>query len=114
MLEEKKGIAWPFYVVTAMVIVSLFFLHSETFIKAAGAFLGFMLGNLIEDHFVKFDVRADGLSQIIKFILGMLITLAIFEGLKLILPDLFCCGSYSVDFRQTKTFETQNIQLNLK
>ncbi len=87
MLEEKKGIAWPFYAVTAVVIASMFFLHSETFIKATGAFLGFMLGYLVEDHYVKFDVRADGLSQIIKFVVGMIFTLAIFEGLKFILPE---------------------------
>jgi len=88
MLEEKKGIAWPFYAVSAVVITSLFFLHSETYIKASGAFLGFMLGFLVEDHYVKFDVRADGFVQIIKFIIGIVVTLAIFEGLKFILPEL--------------------------
>ena len=88
MLEEKKGIAWPFYAISAMVIISMFFLHSETFIKATGAFLGFMLGYLVEDHYVKFDVRADGFAQIIKFIIGIVVTLAIFEGLKFILPEL--------------------------
>ncbi len=88
MLEEKKGIAWPFYAVSAVVITSMFFLHSETYIKATGAFLGFMLGFLVEDHYVKFDVRADGFAQIIKFVIGIILTLAIFEGLKFILPEL--------------------------
>ncbi len=88
MLDEKKGIEWPYYAVTAIVIVSMFFLHSETFIKATGAFLGFMLGYLVEDHYVKFDVRADGFAQIMKFVIGMLCTLIIFEGLKFVLPEL--------------------------
>jgi len=87
-VEEKQGISWPYYAVISVVIMSLFFLHSETFIKATGAFLGFALGFLIEDHYVKFDVRADGFAQIIKFVLGIIITLAIFEGSKIILPEL--------------------------
>ncbi len=85
-LEKRKGITWPYLALVVGVLISLIFLHSETYLKAAGAFLGFMLGYFIEDQFVKFDVRASFIQQIIKFVIGITGTLVIYEGLKIVLP----------------------------
>ena len=87
-VENKKGISWPFFILLGLVLVSFLFLNSETYIKSAGAFLGFMLGSLVESHYIKFDVRAGKLTQLLKFVIGIVGTLIIFEGLKMILPDI--------------------------
>lgn len=87
ILESKKGITWPYLAIVIGVIFSLVFLHSETYMKASGAFLGFMVGYFIEDHYVKFDVRASFFQQIIKFLIGMTGTILFYEGLKILLPS---------------------------
>ena len=84
--EKKQGVSWPYFVLFALVVSSMLLLKSETYIKATGAFLGFMMGYLVEDYYVKFDVRNGLFGQILKFILGIALTLAIFEGLKAVLP----------------------------
>ena len=85
--EKRNGVSWPYFILFALVVLSMFILKSETYIKATGAFLGFMMGYLVEDYYVKFDVRNGLLGQLLKFILGIALTLALFEGLKAVLPD---------------------------
>ena len=87
-IEQKKGISWPFFILVGAVLASFVFLHSETYIKSAGAFLGFMIGSLVESQAIKFDVRASFGKQIVKFLIGIGGTLMIFEGLKILLPDV--------------------------
>lgn len=86
-LEKKRGSTWPYLIITVSVLLSLFFFSTETYIKAAAAFLGFMMGIVLEENYVNFDVRASFGIQTLKFVTGIVITLAIFEGLKLILPQ---------------------------
>ncbi len=86
-LEKKKGITWPYLVITVFVLLSLFIFKTETYIKAAAAFLGFIMGIVLEENHITFDVRASFGIQVLKFITGIVITLALFEGLKLILPQ---------------------------
>ena len=87
LYEKRHGVSWPYFILFALVVLSMFLLKSETYIKATGAFLGFMMGYLVEDYYVKFDVRNGLFGQLLKFILGIALTLAIFEGLKAVLPD---------------------------
>lgn len=87
LYEKRQGVSWPYFILFALVVLSMFLLKSETYIKATGAFLGFMMGYLVEDYYVKFDVRNGLFGQLLKFILGIALTLAIFEGLKAVLPD---------------------------
>lgn len=55
--------------------------------KAAGILLGFFAGLPIEAKFVRFDVRAELWKQVIKFVLGVAILLALRFGLKAIFPE---------------------------
>lgn len=85
--EDEQGVSWPYFVLTALVIVGLIFLRSENYIKASAAYLGFVIGALVEGHYVKFDVRATGHKQIFKFTVGLSLALAVFEGSKMVLPE---------------------------
>lgn len=85
--EKDRGVTWPYVMITGVVLVSLFFLHSETYIKAACAFLGFIVGIIVEENYITFDVRASLGIQFLKFIIGIVLTLAIFEGLKFLFPQ---------------------------
>lgn len=85
--EERQGVSWPYFVMMLIVFIGLLFLGSENYIKASGAFLGFTIGSLFEQQYIKFDVRASGGKQIAKFIMGMIFTLFVFEGTKLFLPE---------------------------
>lgn len=86
-VENEQGLSWPFFVLTALVIGGLIFLRSENYIKASAAYLGFVMGGLFEGHYVKFDVRITPYKQIIKFIVGLLMALVVFEGSKMVLPE---------------------------
>jgi hypothetical protein len=52
-------------------------------LKTAGAAFGFTTGWYIEKNYIKFSVKTYGLwSQIIKYLFGIIITFALWEGLK--------------------------------
>lgn len=85
-MDTKKGVTWPYLAMVVAVVFSMVFLHSETYMKASGAFLGFMMGYFVEDHYIKFDVRASLFQQIAKFAIGIVGTLVFYEGLKMVLP----------------------------
>jgi membrane-associated phospholipid phosphatase len=55
--------------------------------KSAGVLLGFYAGLPIEEKLVRFDARTDWLKQIIKFVIGLAVLLALRFGLKAIFPE---------------------------
>jgi len=55
--------------------------------KSAGVLLGFYAGLPIEEKFIRFDARTDWLKQIIKFVIGLAVLLALRFGLKAIFPE---------------------------
>ena len=55
--------------------------------KSAGVLLGFYVGLPIEEKFIRFDARTDWLKQIIKFVIGLAVLLALRFGLKAIFPE---------------------------
>ena len=85
--ERENNIRWPYGLLVITILLSFIFLHSETYIKGSAAFLGFMLGTFIEMHYIQFETTNKLVLQFIKFIVGMGVTVLIFLGLKLILPD---------------------------
>lgn len=70
----------------AMALASLTVLHSETYLKAVGAFTGFMMGYFIESLWIQFNTKGSWKQQVLKFIVAIVITLGVFEGLKIGLP----------------------------
>jgi membrane-associated phospholipid phosphatase len=55
--------------------------------KAAGILLGFFAGLPIEAKFIRFDVHGEAWKQVVKFVIGLTILLALRFGLKAILPE---------------------------
>jgi len=55
--------------------------------KSAGVLLGFYAGLPIEEKFIRFDARTDWLKQLVKFVIGLAVLLALRFGLKAIFPE---------------------------
>jgi membrane-associated phospholipid phosphatase len=54
-----------------------------------GAFLGFWIGQILEEHYVGFDPRrGTRAAQVVKLVVGVGLVLAAKEGLKLFLPPI--------------------------
>ncbi len=63
-----------------------------------GVLLGFGVGFLIEEEYVRFDTRGERWKQVLKVVVGLAIGLAARGGLKLVLPagDWFRLARYAV------------------
>lgn len=85
--EREKGILWQYYLLIMGIVFSFFFLQSETYVKGCAAFMGFMLGTMIEMKYIRFKTQNRALLQLLKFVSGMGLTLIVFLGLKVVLPD---------------------------
>ncbi|MCD4712223.1 MAG: phosphatase PAP2 family protein [Clostridiales bacterium] len=84
--SEKKGEYLPYFVILVLAVVSVFFLTSSAYIKAVALLLGYLVGYFFEENFLQFDVRAPLVTQIMKYLIGLAVTGAIFLGLKMVLP----------------------------
>ncbi len=69
-------------------LVLMIFIQNHTFYIASGAFIGFAVGYFLEKRTVDYDVKNKPLIQVLKVLLGLIVTLAIKEGLKFVFPDL--------------------------
>lgn len=72
------------------VILAAIYLSAETAVTL-GAMLGFGIGLLLEDQFVRFDVRGEWWKQILKLVVGLAIGL----GLRLAIKPLLPAGNVS-------------------
>lgn len=84
--SEKKGEYLPYFVILVLALVSILFLNSSAYIKAVALLLGYLVGYFFEENFLQFDVRAPFVTQIMKYLIGLAVTGAIFLGLKMVLP----------------------------
>jgi membrane-associated phospholipid phosphatase len=73
-------VATPF-----LAVLMVIFQDKNLWISVAGM-IGGTIGYVLEQRFVRYDVRAPWLIQGLKFLLGISITLGLQEGLKLVLP----------------------------
>lgn len=67
-------------------ILVLFFVQNSDLYVAAGGFIGFAVGYYLEKEYVKYDVKTVFWKQILKVVIGLVIAIALKEGLKMILP----------------------------
>jgi undecaprenyl-diphosphatase len=67
-------------------IILLFFVKSTDMYVAAGGFIGFACGYYIEKEYVRYDVKASFWIQVLKVVFGLVVAIAIKEGLKFIFP----------------------------
>jgi undecaprenyl-diphosphatase len=68
-----------------LLLLLLLLPEKNIWISVAGI-VGGTIGYVLEERFVRFDVRAPLLLQGLKFLIGISITLGLQEGLKLVLP----------------------------
>lgn len=69
-------------------IIGLFFIQNHALYIAAGGFIGFSIGYFLEKRYVKFEVKAKPIIQVLKVVLGLMVALLIKEGLKFVFPEV--------------------------
>jgi len=91
-LVDKMGDQEHLYtlMLAPIFILVMFFVQSSDLFVAAGGFVGFAVGYYLEKEYVKYDVKTVFWQQILKVVIGLVIAIALKEGLKIILP-------YSID-----------------
>lgn len=73
------------YASPLLLVLLLLFPEKNLVISVAGI-IGGTIGYVIEERYIQFDVKASLKIQVLKFVLGIAITLGLQEGLKLVLP----------------------------
>lgn len=73
------------YPVPILLILMVFF-HEEPLFVAGGAYIGLSVGYFIEKLYVKYRVGAPLRIQVLKVFIGLVVALALKEGLKFVLP----------------------------
>jgi membrane-associated phospholipid phosphatase len=90
------------YYAIPVLFVLLFFVQDKNFFVAVSAMIGTTLGYDLEQKYINYDVKAPFYTQVMKFLLGIIVALILKEGLKIILPypsgDDINLLSLSLDF----------------
>lgn len=84
---ERTGRKTIFLVFIIPAIIGMFVFKNSDYYKVAGTVISFYIGYLIETRYINFQVKTVLWKQIIKYVLGMSILLAIKVILKPILPE---------------------------
>lgn len=87
-LVDKMGDQEHLYtlMLAPIFILVMFFVQNSDLFVAAGGFVGFAVGYYLEKEYVKYEVKTVFWQQILKVVIGLVIAIALKEGLKLILP----------------------------
>jgi membrane-associated phospholipid phosphatase len=85
---QRKNIKWLHLLLLIPVLAVVVVWHdSADLVKTAGTFSAFLIGFSIESRFIHFDPKASFLRQVVKYVLGIAVALALKEGLKLLFPE---------------------------
>ena len=82
----KKNNYIPLIIIALLSVIGLLVFHSTDYIKIVGLMVGFICGMIIEQQWVKFDVKASLKQNIAKVLFGLLIVVVIKVFFKTILP----------------------------
>jgi membrane-associated phospholipid phosphatase len=85
-LSERKGNKLILLIVLVPAIIGLIFFRSSDYIKSAATLIGFFIGYCIESKYINFTEKAPLLKQLIKYALGLGVTLLLKSLLKSLLP----------------------------
>lgn len=86
-IAERTGRKYIFLIFIIPMLVLLYVLPNIELYKSSGTVLAFYLGYLIEPKYIRFEVRASMIAQILKLIIGIGIMLGIRIYVKLLLPE---------------------------
>ncbi len=85
---EKRNIKWLHLLLLVPVMaVVIVWNENADLVKTAGTFSAFLIGFSIESSWIRFDTKATLAKQALKFVMGIAVTLALKEGIKLLFPD---------------------------
>lgn len=68
-------------------VVAMVFIHDNDYYKIAGTFTSFLIGYLLDARFIHYDTKSTILQQVVKFVLGMAVLIAIKQVGKAIMGD---------------------------
>ncbi|WBW99338.1 phosphatase PAP2 family protein [Oceanirhabdus sp. W0125-5] len=93
----KKGNYVPLIVIAIISVLGLLFFNSSDYVKIVGIMNGFIIGMILEQNLINFNVKGTLKQNILKVLFGLSIVLAIKILFKIILPagnlgDLFRYG----------------------
>ena len=86
-ISERTGKKSIFLVIIIPLIVLLFIIHDADYYKASAVVLAFYAGYIIEPKYIKYDVKAKFLFQILKLVFGAAVLMGIRILLKAVLPQ---------------------------
>ncbi len=85
---EKRKTKWLHLLLLVPVMAAVIVWNENAdLVKTAGTFSAFLIGFSIESKWIKFDTKATLAKQAVKFVLGIAVTLALKEGLKMLFPE---------------------------
>ena len=84
---ERTGRPALLLVMLVPMAAAMVFVRDNDYYKIAGTFTSFLIGYLLDSRYIKYDTKSSVLQQIIKFILGMAVLLAIKQAGKALLGD---------------------------
>lgn len=75
-------------ITVALALIGLLAFRDASYYKVVGALTGLLIGYLTESRFIRFDVKASILQQIIKVVFGLMVVYALRLILKSVLPEI--------------------------
>lgn len=81
----KKNILFLFAI---PVIIGLFLFKTESFYRASGVLMSFIIGYMIESEYIHYNPKGKLWQQIIKYLFGLNILLLLRSNLKILLPEM--------------------------
>lgn len=92
---EKTGRKGIFLIFIIPMLICLFLLNDDVYVKVTGTGLAFYIGYLFEPRFIKFNAKAKLWQQAVKYVIGV----AVMVGIKVLLKPLLPLSSVSDFFR---------------
>jgi membrane-associated phospholipid phosphatase len=83
---EATKRTWILMIIVVPMLIGMIFFREKTYYTIAGTVCAFFVGYMIESKYVKYDVRATKLMQLIKLVFGLGILVILKGALKQILP----------------------------
>lgn len=83
---ETTKKTWILMIIVVPMLIGMLFFREKTYYTIAGTVFAFFIGYILESKYVKFDVRASKLKQVIKLVFGLSILIILKGTLKKILP----------------------------
>ena len=77
----------PILITVPILLIFMIFVHDKNLYVATAGIMFFSIGHYLEGKYIKLDPRKGALwVQILKFVIGLVVTLILKEGLEMVLP----------------------------